>query len=84
MQREGWTTQMDFSDVLSKNYEKSTIIQQIRESADVGRPLSVDDDSDVALIYNEITKKMIKFLVERNKNLPPTEILKIKTMAGCQ
>ena len=60
------------------------IIQQIRESADVGRPLAVDDDSDVALIYNEITKKMIKFLVERNKNLPPTEILKIKTMAGCQ
>jgi ATP-binding protein involved in chromosome partitioning len=44
----------------------------------------VDDDSDVTLIYNEITKKMIKFLVERNKNLPPTEILKIKTMAGCQ
>ena len=41
-------------------------------------------NSDVALIYNEITKKMIKFLVERNKNLPPTEILKIKTMAGCQ
>ena len=41
-------------------------------------PQAVDDDSDVALIYNEITKKMIKFLVERNKNLPPTEILKLK------
>ena len=64
--------------------DRIPIIQQIRESADVGRPLAVDDDSDVALIYNEITKKMIKFLVERNKNLPPTEILKIKTMAGCQ
>ena len=60
------------------------IIQQIRESADVGRPLSIDEDSATAVIYDEITKKMITFLLERNKNLPPTEILKIKTMAGCQ
>ena len=60
------------------------IIQQIRESADVGRPLSIDEDSATAFIYDEITKKMITFLLERNKNLPPTEILKIKTMAGCQ
>ena len=26
---------------------------------------------------------MIESLVERNKNLPPTEAVKITTMAGC-
>lgn len=34
-------------------------------------------------IYEEITKKIVKNLVERNRNLPPAEAVKIKTMAGC-
>jgi len=59
------------------------ILQGIREAGDVGRPGALQDDSNVREIFSEMTKKMIQLLLERNKNLPPTEILKIKTMAGC-
>ena len=55
----------------------------IREAGDVGRPGALQDDSNVREIFSEMTKKMVQLLLERNKNLPPTEILKIKTMAGC-
>ena len=59
------------------------ILQGIREAGDVGRPGALQDDSNVREIFSEMTKKMVQLLLERNKNLPPTEILKIKTMAGC-
>ena len=32
---------------------------------------------------NEISKNLVSELVKRNKDLPPSEILKITTMAGC-
>jgi ATP-binding protein involved in chromosome partitioning len=59
------------------------IIQSLRESGDVERPGVLQEGSELTKIFNEITKKIIINLTERNKNLPPTEILKIKTMAGC-
>ena len=59
------------------------ILQGIREAGDIGRPGALQDDSNVREIFSEMTKKMVQLLLERNKNLPPTEILKIKTMAGC-
>ena len=37
----------------------------------------------ITIPVENITKNMIVNLTERNDNLPPTEILKIKTMAGC-
>jgi ATP-binding protein involved in chromosome partitioning len=51
------------------------LIQSIREAGDVGRPAALQEDSKIA--------EMIESLVERNKNLPPTEAVKITTMAGC-
>ena len=59
------------------------IIQSLRESGDVGRPGVLQEGNELTKIFNEITKKIIINLTKRNKNLPPTEILKIKTMAGC-
>lgn len=59
------------------------LIQSIRESGDVGRPAALQVDSKIAKIYKETTQKMVESLVERNKNLPPTEAVKITTMAGC-
>ena len=59
------------------------ILQGLREAGDVGRPGALQDDADVKEIFSEMTKKLVQFLLDRNKNLPPTEILKIKTMAGC-
>lgn len=59
------------------------IIQSVREAGDVGRPAAMQEGSKIEQIYTETTKKMIESLVERNKNLPPTEAVKITTMAGC-
>ena len=50
---------------------------------DGGRPVALQEGSKIAEIYKETAHKMIESLVERNKNLPPTEAVKITTMAGC-
>lgn len=59
------------------------IIQSIREASDYGRPAALQEDELIPNIYIEIAKKMIESLVLRNKNLPPTEAVRITTMAGC-
>lgn len=59
------------------------IIQGIREAGDIGRPASLQENSQISEIYTKISQNMIESLVERNKNLPPTEAVKITTMAGC-
>ena len=57
--------------------------QSIREAGDLGRPASLQEDSIINKVFNEISKNMISELLIRNKNLPATEIIKIKTMSGC-
>ncbi len=59
------------------------LVQSIRESGDVGYPAALQQDSPVAVSFNEITKKMLTELIKRNKELPPTEVVKITTMSGC-
>lgn len=59
------------------------LIQSIREAGDVGRPAALIENSPIANIYKQTAQKMIESLVERNKNIPPTEAVKITTMAGC-
>lgn len=59
------------------------LVQSIREAGDVGRPAALQQESPVALKYTETAKNMIQSLVERNTSLPPTEAVKITTMAGC-
>lgn len=59
------------------------LIQSIREAGDTGRPAALQEHSKIADIYRKTAQKMVESLVERNKNLPPTEALKITTMAGC-
>ena len=59
------------------------LIQSIREAGDVGRPAAMQEGSKIEEIYRTTAQNMIESLVERNKNLPPTEAVKITTMAGC-
>ena len=59
------------------------IIQSIRESGDIGRPAALQEGSKIEEIYTKTAQNMVESLVERNKNLPPTEAVKITTMAGC-
>ncbi|XCI74555.1 MAG: Mrp/NBP35 family ATP-binding protein [Flavobacteriales bacterium] len=59
------------------------IIQSIREAADVGRPAILQDNTPSAETFKYITRNTVNQLVSRNKELPPTEALRITTMAGC-
>ena len=59
------------------------LIQSIRESGDIGRPASLQENSIIREIFNTIAKSMISELLLRNKKLPATEVIKIKTMSGC-
>lgn len=59
------------------------LIQSIREAGDVGRPAALQEGSAIEEVYISTAQKMVESLVERNKNLPPTEAVKITTMAGC-
>ncbi len=59
------------------------IVQSIREAGDVGRPAVLQDHSSLPEVFDSITKKMVAEMVKRNNNLPPTEAIKITTMAGC-
>lgn len=59
------------------------IIQSIREASDYGRPAVLQEDEMVSGIYMNLAKNMISSLVKRNKDLPPSEAVRITTMAGC-
>ena len=59
------------------------LVQSIREAADVGRPAALQNNSPASHAYTEITRNLVASLAERNDNLPPTEIVRITTMAGC-
>ena len=59
------------------------ILQSVREASDFGHPASLQENSKISLTFKEISKNLVSELVKRNKDLPPSEILKITTMAGC-
>ena len=58
------------------------LVQGLREAGDVGRP-AVLQGGAIENAFTIITQSLITQLVQRNKELPPTEIVKITTMAGC-
>ncbi len=59
------------------------LIQSIREAGDVGRPAALQVNTISQNAFVEITKNVVREVVERNENLAPTEAIKITTMAGC-
>ena len=59
------------------------IVQSIREAGDYGRPAALQTGSVIETVFEEITRKVVQETVNRNKNLAPTEAIKITTMAGC-
>jgi len=59
------------------------LVQSIREAGDYGRPAALQTASPLEKIYEEIARNVVTEVVKRNENLPPTEAIKITTMAGC-
>lgn len=59
------------------------IVQSIREAGDYGRPAALQTASPLEKVFEEIARNVVQETVSRNENLPPSEAVKITTMAGC-
>ncbi|SHE81267.1 ATP-binding protein involved in chromosome partitioning [Psychroflexus salarius] len=59
------------------------LVQSIREAGDVGRPAALQENTPLAEAFTELTRNVVQQVVNRNENIPPTEAIKITTMAGC-
>lgn len=59
------------------------LVQSIRESGDVGRPAALQIETPLEQAFEKLTQNIVQEVVKRNENLPPTEAIKITTMAGC-
>ncbi|GAA4115696.1 Mrp/NBP35 family ATP-binding protein [Aquimarina addita] len=59
------------------------LVQSIREAGDVGRPAALQTATATEKAFEELTRNVVQEVVARNENLPPTEAIKITTMAGC-
>ncbi|MGB0444179.1 MAG: P-loop NTPase [Flavobacteriaceae bacterium] len=59
------------------------LVQSIREAGDIGRPAAMQENTAVADALTKVTREVVQQVVVRNKQLPPTEAIKITTMAGC-
>lgn len=59
------------------------LVQSIREAGDIGRPAALQTATVLEEAFENLTKNVVQEVVRRNKDLPPTEAIKITTMAGC-
>ncbi|QCW98605.1 Mrp/NBP35 family ATP-binding protein [Aggregatimonas sangjinii] len=59
------------------------LVQSIREAGDIGRPAAMQTGSPIEEAFEALTKNVVQETVRRNKSIPPTEAIKITTMAGC-
>lgn len=59
------------------------LVQGIREAGDFGRPAAMQEDTPLAKAFEDLARSVVQETVNRNENLPPTEAIKITTMAGC-
>jgi ATP-binding protein involved in chromosome partitioning len=60
------------------------LVQSIREAGDVGRPAALQQDGVVRDAFTEMARNVVSSLADRVTNLPPTEAVRITTMAGCK
>jgi ATP-binding protein involved in chromosome partitioning len=59
------------------------LVQSIREAGDYGRPAAMQTGTALEAAFEEVTRNVVQQVVNRNEGLPPTEAIKITTMAGC-
>ena len=59
------------------------LVQGIRESADIGRPVVLQEDSVSARAFIELADNVVEQIKFRNENIRPTQAVKINNMDGC-
>ena len=60
------------------------LVQSVRESADYGRPASMQEKTSTNNDFTVITKNLVSQVLNRNKNLPPTKVVEITNLVGCE
>ena len=59
------------------------LVKGIRESADIGRPVVLQEDSTSANAFIELADNVVEQIKLRNENISPTQAVKITNMDGC-
>ncbi len=59
------------------------LVQSIREAGDIGRPAALQEGTPLSQSLEKLAQNVVQETVRRNKSLPPSEAIKITTMAGC-
>ncbi len=59
------------------------LVKGIRESADIGRPVVLQEDSISANAFIELADNVVEQIEFRNENISPTQAVKITNMNGC-
>jgi len=59
------------------------LVQSIREAGDIGHPAALQTATPLEKAFEILTQNVVEEVVRRNTDLPPTEAIKITTMAGC-
>ncbi|WP_430399906.1 P-loop NTPase [Flavobacterium sp.] len=59
------------------------LVQSIREAGDYGRPAALQTASPIQTAFEDLARNVVAETVSRNETLPPSEAIKITTMAGC-
>ena len=59
------------------------LVKGIRESADIGRPVVLQEDSISASAFIELADNVVEQIKFRNENISPTKAVKITNMDGC-
>ena len=59
------------------------LVKGIRESADIGRPVVLQEDSVSASAFIELADNVVEQIKFRNENISPTQAVKITNMDGC-
>lgn len=59
------------------------LVQSIREAGDAGCPAALQTATPLEQAFEKLTQNVVEEVVRRNDDLPPTEAIKITTMAGC-
>jgi ATP-binding protein involved in chromosome partitioning len=59
------------------------LFKSLREASDFGRPGSLQESSEISVIFDDISKNVVEQLLIRNKELPPTKVVEITNLVGC-
>ncbi len=55
------------------------IVQSIREAGDDGQPAAINQDSITGIAFNQLADNLVVAIDKRNRNLPRTSIVKMKS-----